>query len=81
MAKHITHHDAQVKNNKKDILAKEEIDSYMQTTGNEGVSHNHSEWVNHIGENNHTPLTEKDKDIQRNLDREVKNKNILESRG
>ena len=81
MANHFKNYHSQIKNNKKDILSQEEIDSYMQTTGNEGVSHNHSEWGNHIGENNHTPLTEKDKDIQRNLDREVKNKNILESRG
>lgn len=81
MANHFKNYHSQIKNNKKDILSQEEIDSYMQTTGNEGASHNHAEWANNIDKNNYAPLTEKDKDIQRDLDREVKNKNILESRG
>ena len=77
MANHFKDYQAKLKSNKTVVLSDDELSLYSKTANNEGVSHEHKDW-DIVSEETTPEFDEKNKTIQRNLEREQKIKNTLE---
>ena len=77
MANHFKDYQAKLKSNKTVVLSDDELSLYSKTANNEGVSHEHKDW-DIVSEETIPGFDEKNKTIQRNLEREQKIKNTLE---
>ena len=80
MANHFKDYRAGLKENKKTVLSEDELNRYSQTAKNEGATHKHPEWLNDSGNGGNknfedVTMSEKEKDVQRDIDREFKIKN------
>ena len=77
MANRFKDYRAQLKSNKTVVLSDDELNLYSKTANNEGVSHEHKDW-DVVPKETIPEFDEKNKTIQRNLEREQKIKNTLE---
>ncbi len=77
MANHFKDYQAKLKSNKTVVLSDDELKIYSKTANNEGISHEHKDW-DIVPEETTPEFDEKNKTIQRNLEREQKIKNTLE---
>lgn len=83
MANHFKDYRAKI-NNAKEPVSDDELVKYLRTVNNEGVSHDHANWK--TTEIDMTTTTEinpesedKERTILRNIEREQKAKNVVES--
>ena len=77
MANRFKDYRAQLNSNKTVVLSDDELNLYSKTANNEGISHEHKDW-DIVPEETTPEFDEKNKTIQRNLEREQKIKNTLE---
>ena len=79
MANHFKDYHAKINNNKTSVLSDDEIERYSRTSNNEGVSHEHINWIITTKEilEDESICNDKERTIVRNTEREQKNKNIV----
>lgn len=80
MANHFKEYKAKINSNKTVILSDDELTLYSKTTNNEGVSHEHSDWISvrATQENRDIENAEKERTILRNTEREQKAKVVID---
>lgn len=84
MANHFKDYRAKINSNKTVILSDDELSLYSKTTNNEGVSHEHSDWISSdVGAHDVTDAymndEEKERTILRDKEREQKTKNVIDN--
>lgn len=84
MANHFKDYHAKINSNKTVILSDDELSLYSKTANNEGVSHEHSDWISSevslrdiadVDMNDE----EKERTILRDKEREQKTKNVIDN--
>lgn len=78
MANHFKDYRAKINNNKTSVLSDDEIERYSKTSNNEGVSHEHTNWIITTKETleDESICNDKERTVVRNTEREQKNKNM-----
>lgn len=84
MANHFKDYHAKINSNKTVILSDDELSLYSKTANNEGVSHEHSDWVSSEADLQDiagvdTNVEEKERTILRDKEREQKAKNVTDN--
>lgn len=76
MANRFKDYRAQLKSNKTVVLSDDEVSLYSKTSNNEGISHEHQDWIpiRTSQEDITTENVEKERTILRNAEREQKAK-------
>ena len=76
MANRFKDYRAQLKSNKTVVLSDDEVSLYSKTSNNEGISHEHQDWIpiRDSQEDITTEDVEKERTILRNAEREQKAK-------
>ena len=76
MANRFKDYRAQLKSNKTVVLSDDEVSLYSKTSNNEGISHEHQDWIpiRASQEDITTENVEKERTILRNAEREQKAK-------
>lgn len=74
MANHFKDYHAKINNNKTSVLSDDEIERYSKTSNNEGVSHEHTNWIIPTKETlaDESICNDKERTIVRNTEREQK---------
>jgi hypothetical protein len=78
MANRFKDYRAQLKSNKTVVLSDDELNLYSKTANNEGVSHEHTNWIITTKETleDESICNDKERTVVRNMEREQKNKNM-----
>ena len=81
MANRFKDYRAQLKSNKTVVLSDDELSLYSKTANNEGISHANTDWMISAEKPNDVgfAVSEKEKTILRNTEREQKAKGTIEN--
>lgn len=81
MANRFKDYREKLKSNKTVILSDDEVNLYSKTSNNEGVSHVNADWIISVENPNDAEfaVSEKEKTILRNAEREQKAKGTIEN--